>query len=59
MKKAQVRAMNIYEIIKKHDIQDVVLKGKTVTVNEVHKYEYTNSKIAKAVYSKLKMFKGV
>lgn len=48
--------VNYKEILQKFDIEDLKLKDKTIIVNNEHIFEYSDKRIAKAVFEKLKNF---
>ena len=48
--------MNYKEIVKKFDIKDLKLRNEIIIVNNEHIFEYSDKRIAKAVFEKLKNF---
>ena len=48
--------INYKEIVKKFDIKDLKLRNEIIIVNNEHIFEYSDKRIAKAVFEKLKNF---
>lgn len=48
--------VNYKEIVQKFDIEDLKLRDKIIIVNNEHIFEYSDKRIAKAVFEKLKNF---
>ena len=48
--------INYKEIVQKFDIKDLKLRNKIIIVNNEHIFEYSDKRIAKAVFNKLKNF---
>ena len=48
--------INYKEIVKKFDIKDLKLRNEIIIVNNEHIFEYSDKRIAKAVFNKLKNF---
>ena len=48
--------VNYKEIVKKFDIKDLKLRNEIIIVNNEHIFEYSDKRIAKAVFNKLKNF---
>ena len=48
--------MNYREIVQKFDIKDLKLRNEIIIVNNEHIFEYSDKRIAKAVFEKLKNF---
>lgn len=46
--------VNYKEIVKKFDIEDLKLRNEIIIVNNEHIFEYSDKRIAKAVFNKLK-----
>ena len=48
--------INYKEIVQKFDIEDLKLRNEIIIVNNEHIFEYSDKRIAKAVFEKLKNF---